>query len=160
MAGLTSLVVLSGTTNISAKQANDFSALQTSVTVAQRIQLAEATKMTTTTVLKTGMLVKAEKPTQGTVRIVNDNGKRFLELGQNFKTSEMGPDLHVILHRTDAPPVAGIKKQDYVILGRLQKFTGAQRYEIPKDVNLDGFKSAAIWCRQFNATFGYAKLGK
>ena len=28
----------------------------------------------------------------------------------------------------------------------------------PDDLNLADFKSAAIWCRQFNATFGAAAL--
>jgi Electron transfer DM13 len=43
-------------------------------------------------------------------------------------------------------------------LAPLTNFTGAQRYPIPDDLNLAEFKSAAIWCRQFNATFGAAAL--
>ncbi|NEQ63853.1 MAG: DM13 domain-containing protein, partial [Moorea sp. SIO4A1] len=48
--------------------------------------------------------------------------------------------------------------QDYVTLARLQKFSGAQRYAIPDDLNLDEFGSVAVWCRRFNITFGYASL--
>jgi Electron transfer DM13 len=41
----------------------------------------------------------------------------------------------------------------------LKKFSGAQSYKIPNNINLADYKSAAIWCRKFNATFGAAKLG-
>jgi hypothetical protein len=42
--------------------------------------------------------------------------------------------------------------------GDLQSTDGSQRYEIPADVDIDAFKSAVIWCRQFNVTFGFAAL--
>ncbi|MGB7250098.1 MAG: DM13 domain-containing protein, partial [Phormidesmis sp.] len=43
-----------------------------------------------------------------------------------------------------------------VNLGRLEKTDGAQRYAIPADVDIEALKSAVIWCRQFDVTFGYA----
>ncbi len=104
-----------------------------------------------------GTFKAAEHPTQGMVQVVTDNGKRFLEFDQAFKTDN-GPDLFVILHRSDAPPVSGIKEQDYVRIARLQKVSGTQRYALPDNVNLADFGSVAIWCRAFNATFGYAPL--
>lgn len=113
---------------------------------------------------KSGTFVNGERPTQGTVRLVTENGKRYLEFDESFKTSEMGPDLHVILHRSadvinsTKPPAYPIKEQDYVILGRLQKFSGSQRYPIAENINLADYQSAAVWCRKFNATFGAAKL--
>ncbi|MBF2068003.1 MAG: DM13 domain-containing protein [Calothrix sp. C42_A2020_038] len=113
---------------------------------------------------KTGNFVSGEHTTQGTASITTKNGKSFLNLDQSFKTSNMGPDLVVILHRSDnvigstKPPAYPLKKGDYVILGRLQKFNGAQSYAIPSNINLADYKSAAIWCRKFNATFGAAKL--
>ncbi len=70
----------------------------------------------------------------------------------------MGSDLHVILHRDAALPKGGLKKQDYVTLSRLQKVSGTQRYAIPNNVNLANFRTVAVWCRMFNATFGYALL--
>ncbi len=33
-------------------------------------------------------------------------------------------------------------------------------YEIPSDINLEGFQSVGIWCEKFDATFGYATLTK
>lgn len=67
-------------------------------------------------------------------------------------------DVFVILHRSDAPPTYGIKKQDYASIARLQKTSGNQRYAIPNNVPSADFKSVAVWCRKFNATFCYAAL--
>jgi hypothetical protein len=71
----------------------------------------------------------------------------------------------VILHRskdllTEAkPPAFSIKEGDYVNISRLQNTNGSQRYEIPSNVQVSDFHSVAIWCKQFNATFGTASLG-
>jgi hypothetical protein len=115
------------------------------------------TEVAAQTVAGSGTFVQAEKPTQGNLRIVTVNGTRFLELDSSFKTSSDGPDLHVILYRDKATP-AKVQEGDYIVLGRLQKFDGAQRYSIPSGVNLADYGSVAIWCRMFNATFGYAPL--
>jgi Electron transfer DM13 len=115
-------------------------------------------------VLRSGKFVDGEHPTQGTVRIVRQNNQRLLELDQAFTTSTSGPDLVVILHRladvlgSTKPPAFPIKEGDYVLLAPLKSYSGAQSYPIPTSLNLDDFKSAAIWCRKFNATFGAATL--
>ena len=64
----------------------------------------------------------------------------------------------MILHRDDKLPLTGIKEADYVSIAALKSTNGAQKYEIPENVDLANFKSVAIWCREFNATFGYAVL--
>jgi Electron transfer DM13 len=140
--GLASILTLSSQLTVSAKQPN-------------QMVVAQAAQSST---LASGSFVAAEQPTQGMFRIVMANRQRYLVLDQTFKTNN-GPDLHVILYRTDAPPISGLRAQDYIILGRLQKVNGAQRYLIPANVNLANYRAAAIWCRRFNATFGYAKLG-
>lgn len=115
-------------------------------------------------VLSAGNLVSGEHPTSGRVQIVQQGNDRILELGPDFKTSDMGPDLVVILHRSPnvigstVPPAYPIKKGDYVLLAPLKSFSGAQRYPIPSAINLADYASAAIWCRRFNATFGAAQL--
>jgi hypothetical protein len=112
---------------------------------------------TTTPVADTGTFKNGEHPTQGKVSITTEQGKRYLEFDGNFKTDN-GPDLFVILHRSDAPALSGIKEKDYMNIARLQKISGNQRYALPDNVKLEEFKSVAIWCRQFNVTFGYATL--
>lgn len=111
------------------------------------------------TVVKSGSFVTAEHNTRGMARIITENGKNFLELDQNFKTDN-GPDLFVILHRQEKLSISGLKKQDYVTLGTLQKVSGEQRYAIPDSVKIADFASTAIWCRLFNTTFGYAAFSK
>lgn len=124
----------------------------------------ETAQASNSTVLSSGSFVSGEHSTEGTVRIKMVNGKRVLELDSTFRTSSMGPDLVVALHRSEdvisitQPPAYAIQKGDYVVLAPLQNFTGAQTYEIPNSVVLENFKSAIIWCRRFNATFGAATL--
>lgn len=119
---------------------------------------------TNTQSIKSGTFVAGEHATTGSARIISENGKNYLELDADFKTSNLGPDLYVILHRSDdvlastQPPAYPLKAGDYVILGRLQNYSGAQRYVIASNIKLANYQSAVIWCRQFNATFGTAKL--
>jgi hypothetical protein len=119
----------------------------------------------TAVTLKSGTFVRAEQATRGGVSIVTKNGRSFLQLDSAFKTSSQGPDLVVILHRsrnvlstTQAPNYA-LKGGDYIVLSRLKKYSGAQSYAIPANINIANYRSAAIWCRKFNATFGVAPLG-
>jgi Electron transfer DM13 len=116
------------------------------------------------TIVKSGTFVAGEHDTKGEVRIFAVDGNNYLELDKAFTTSSSGPDLYIILHRSDdvlattVPPAYPIKAADYVIIDRLQKYSGSQRYLIPKNIQLENYQSAVIWCRQFNATFGTAKL--
>jgi hypothetical protein len=107
------------------------------------------------TVLASGNFVASEHPTKGLAEIVTQDGKNYLKLDKEFRSDE-GPDVFVLLHREDSPK--SYKKSDYISLGRLQKVKGKQQYKIPKGVNVTEFKSVVIWCRQFNATFGFAPL--
>jgi Electron transfer DM13 len=114
------------------------------------------------TVIQGGNFVAGEHPTQGSLRVLTyknrqNEDRQYIELGRNFKTDE-GPDLYLILHRSDAPPVSGIKEADYISVARLRKVNGLQRYVLPKNINLADYKSVAVWCKKFNATFGYATL--
>ncbi len=111
-----------------------------------------------THIAATGTFVTAEQPTSGSARIVVENGQRYLVLDRSFKTSNQGPDLHVVLDPAQQPPLHYQGKANVVNLGKLQKFAGEQRYAIPANVDLSKFKSVGIWCQTANATFGYAPL--
>ncbi|BAZ41617.1 hypothetical protein NIES4101_75840 [Calothrix sp. NIES-4101] len=110
-----------------------------------------------TSTAKIGRFVPANYSIEGNARIVSENGRSFVEFDQDFKTDN-GPDLFVILYRNSSVPNSGVREKDYVRLAALRKTTGSQRYAIPEDIALADFKSVAIWCRQFNSTFGYATL--
>nr|WP_275330728.1 DM13 domain-containing protein [Nodosilinea sp. TSF1-S3]MDF0364821.1 DM13 domain-containing protein [Nodosilinea sp. TSF1-S3] len=115
-------------------------------------------------VIKAGEFVSGEHETSGMARLINDGGQFVLELDASFQTSPMGPDLVVVLHQSDDviggtdPPAFPLREGEYVFLAELKSFSGAQRYAIPADVNVENYQSAAIWCRRFNATFGAATL--
>ena len=105
------------------------------------------------TTSQTGAFTGDAHPTRGVATIIEENGKRYLEFDQAFR-SDNGPDLFVLLHKDAVPQTYG--QDQFVNLGDLQSVEGSQRYEIPEDVSVEDFKSAVIWCRQFNVTFGYA----
>ena len=108
-------------------------------------------------VQSSGAFIDAEHPTKGTASIITENGKKYIQFDDKFK-SDNGPDLFVILHKDDQLPITGIKEADYTTIAALKSTNGAQKYEIPENVDVANFKSVAIWCRKFNATFGYAVL--
>lgn len=110
--------------------------------------------------IQSGSFLSAEKPTTGTAKIVTENGQRYLILDEAFSTSEQGPDLHILLDTTDKPPQQYQNLDNAVNLGKLQKYSGMQRYPIPANINLANYKSVVIWCQMANATFGYAPLGR
>jgi hypothetical protein len=157
--GLVSLLTLGCNKQVSGNQASTNTSDRSAPS-----PIVETTPSTQSTTIKSGVFVPGEQPTEGTARIVTKNGKPYLELDQEFKTSEQGPDLVVILHRSDniigstKPPAYPLKKGDYVVLAPLKKFSGAQSYAIPETISLNDYKSAGIWCRKFNATFGAAKF--
>lgn len=145
-----SILLLSGATATSIKPALAAEQIQPTpaITIAQNQPVA----------IKSGTFVAAEKPTTGTARIISENGQRYLVLDSAFSTSDQGPDLHVLLDPASQPPKTYQNLSRYVNLGKLQKYSGEQRYPIPAGINLSNFKSVVIWCRMANATFGYASL--
>jgi hypothetical protein len=134
-------------TGANLRSANAESAVSSSMTV--------ASKIAADSVLASGDFEKSEHPTSGAAQIVVKNGKKYLKFDSSFQ-SDSGPDLFVILHRQDSPK--SYTKANYVSLGRLKKVSGQQMYIIPDGVNITKFKSVVIWCREFNATFGFAPL--
>ncbi|EAZ93151.1 DM13 domain-containing protein [Crocosphaera chwakensis] len=114
--------------------------------------------------IKVGSFVSGEHTTEGNVRIISEETQTFIELDSNFKTSEMGPDLVVILHRSSDvigstnPPAYPLQEGDYVVVAPLSQFSGMQKYAVPEEINIADYKSVAIWCHKFNATFGAAVI--
>ena len=147
--GIASIVLFGsvGQLALNAQPAEALKARQ-SITVAAKSQ----------SLIASGRFVTTEQdhPTNGTAKIVEKNGKRYLEFSKGFTTAR-GPKVRVVLHRNSTVPV-NLNERNYVTLANLQSFDGAQRYEIPANFDLDDFKSVAIWCEEFNVTFGFARL--
>jgi len=162
--GLSFTVSILGCTQNTVTQQSAFNPISQSPKSTDSVAISPSPQTSQLSELRSGEFVDGEHPTQGTVRIVTQGDKRFLELDQTFATSTSGPDLVVILHRladvigSTTPPAFPIKEGDYILLAPLKSYSGTQSYPIPASLNVDDFKSVAIWCRRFNATFGAATL--
>jgi hypothetical protein len=112
-------------------------------------------------ILLTGKLITHEHRTSGTVAVLAlPDGSRILRI-ENLDTSD-GPDLKVWLSDAKVTPGrAGWHVFDdggYRSLGSLKGNHGNQNYALPHDLNLDTYRSVAIWCDRFNVSFGAAAL--
>lgn len=100
--------------------------------------------------------VGSRNKTEGGFQVVEENGKQYIEFSNDFEVSQ-GPDLEIILHKNQTVGQS-IAEEDYISLAPIQSFSGTQRYEVPEDVDLNDYASVAVWCEDFNVTFGYAPL--
>lgn len=167
---ITSIILMFGCSEIPAKSNQNAQpesvATSTKSESSQSNQTESVATSTKSDSKRTGNFISGEHTTTGVASIVQENGTYFIELDQTFKTSSSGPDLFVILHRSPdilkitKPPAFGIAEGDFVTIAPLKSFNGKQRYEIPKNIQPDSFKSVLVWCRQYNATFGFAPLSK
>ena len=167
---ITSLILMIGCSEIPAKSNQNAQpesvATSTKSESSQSNQTESVATSTKSDSKRTGNFISGEHTTTGVASIVQENGTYFIELDQTFKTSSSGPDLFVILHRSPdilkitKPPDFRIAEGDFVTIAPLKSFNGKQRYEIPKNIQPDSFNSVLVWCRQYNATFGFAPLSK
>lgn len=110
-----------------------------------------------------GMFASAEHDTTGNIELISQDGQTTLVFDENFATSN-GPDLVVVLHRSanliaeTTPPAYPLDEEDYVVIAPLTATNGRQEYAVPAEIDLAAFEAVAVWCQQFNATFGAAPL--
>lgn len=93
----------------------------------------------------------------GTVLILElEDGSRVLR----FEDLDVlnGPDLVVILSDRSLSEADDYTDGEFLILGELKGNIGNQNYDIPADVDLSEWATAAIWCRRFNTTFNVASI--
>lgn len=82
----------------------------------------------------------------------------LLHLEQDFEVGP-GPKYHVYLvPEADVTPDTRVEETMFVDLGRLKAFRGGQSYQVPKGLDLADYKSAVIWCEQFNVLISPAAL--
>ncbi|MEE9581907.1 MAG: DM13 domain-containing protein [Acidimicrobiia bacterium] len=93
----------------------------------------------------------------GTVLVLElEDGSRVLRF-ENLDVLN-GPDLVVILSDRSLSGADDYTDGEYLILGELKGNIGNQNYEIPADIDLSEWVTAAIWCRRFNTTFNVASI--
>ena len=70
-----------------------------------------------------------------------------------------GPDLKVWLVKANGISSSDdVNASEWISLGPLKGNKGDQNYVVPKDTNLNAFKSVVIWCEQFGVLFAAADL--
>jgi Electron transfer DM13 len=110
--------------------------------------------------LYTGRLEGKAHQTSGRATIYKaSDGKQYLRL-TDFTTSN-GPDVHVLLARSDDESLNQeiVKGQlDSVELGPLKGNQGDQNYDLTASVDLQKYKVVVIYCERFHAVFGVARL--
>ena len=76
---------------------------------------------------------------------------------ENF-SSARGGDVRVYLARDPQPLSLLQLGDDFLDLGRLKGSVGDQSYFLPADRDLSGYRSAVVFCRQFNVSITVATL--
>jgi hypothetical protein len=109
-------------------------------------------------VVSTGRFRSYEHATSGRARILElPGGRRYVRFDR-FGTSN-GPDLKVYLSAASATGPGDAFDDRFVSLGNLKGNVGEQNYAVPRDVDLDRYRSVVVWCKRFSVPFGAAALG-
>lgn len=94
----------------------------------------------------------------GNWKIVETAEGRFLELDDAFKTRR-APDLKLFLSPLEAGDVnARNTTSGSVLIAKLEKAKGAQRYELPADLDLDDYRTLVLHCEQYTKLWGVSAL--
>ncbi len=101
---------------------------------------------------------KAKNDIVGTYRIFDEDGKRYVELGSDFKTKK-GPDLKLVLSPQTASRVKDKTALDGGhVVSLLKSERGRQRYEIPTSMDLSKYRSLLIHCEKYTKLWGSVDL--
>lgn len=93
---------------------------------------------------------------EGTVTVYRIGQDLVLHLDP-FKVTN-GPDLRVILTKTETPKSSADVNAGYVEIGKLKGNAGGQNYPLSKDLNLSEYKAVVIYCKPFHVVFATAPL--
>ena len=105
-----------------------------------------------------GTWTKKSQKIAGAWKIVETAEGRYLELDDSFKTRR-APDLKLFLSPLEAGSVnAKNATSGSVLIAKLQKAKGAQRYEIPADIDLDAFQTLVLHCEKYTKLWGVSAL--
>ncbi len=92
---------------------------------------------------------------KGTVSVVELDGKRYVQLEEDFNSGPL-PDGHVYVSiATDINDESDFNNTKQIELGKLKLGKGASYYEIPEGVVVN---SVTVWCKRFGVYIGSADL--
>lgn len=105
-----------------------------------------------------GSWTKRYQKIHGTWQIVETEEGRFLELDDDFKTRR-APDLKLFLSpRIDGDVTPDNAVAGSILISKLKKAKGAQRYALPADLDLDNFQTLILHCEQYTKLWGVSPL--
>lgn len=88
--------------------------------------------------------------TTGSVKVVKENGRYIVELGDDFSL-DGGPDPRVAFGKDG-------KYDPNTKLGALLNLTGKQRYAVPPTLDISGHNEVYIWCEVAGVPLGVASI--
>ena len=94
-------------------------------------------------------------PAEGSVRVVEDDGKYSLVFSDDFSVLP-GPALYVYLSTENRPDDAGKLLEEGLEVLKLKTSKGTQVYEIPASVNFEDIHSIVVVCKPFRFIFASA----
>ena len=125
--------------------------------VIERVTVAD--EMVDGAVLATAMFreddrgVDAAHWTQGSASIITMDGKRYIQLNEDFN-SGLAPDLYVYVSTdTMVDHEDAFNMDTQVEVSKLTKGSGSSFYELPEGLTVS---SVTIWCKRFGAFMGSA----
>ena len=108
--------------------------------------------------LSSGSWTRKGYAIHGSWSIVEDAGKRILVLSDDFKTKK-GPDLKLFLSPQELSAVTGGNAvRQAVLIAKLERPQGGQRYPIPDGVDLDELPTLLLHCEKYSKLWGGATL--
>lgn len=110
-------------------------------------------------VLHQGSWTKKGFAIEGTWKIVEEGGQRFVVLDDAFRTKS-APDLKLFLSPREPGKISSLDATDGAArIGELPSNRGAQRIAIPAGVDLGRYRTLVLHCEQYSKLWGVAPLG-
>lgn len=107
---------------------------------------------------ETGTWTKKSFAVAGSWSIIEEGGRRYVELSDDFKTKS-APDLKIFLSTQSVAEVTGKNAtRDAVLVGPLPRARGAVRLEIPEGTDLSQFTTLLLHCEQYSKLWAAAPL--
>ncbi|MEM6641001.1 MAG: DM13 domain-containing protein [Pseudomonadota bacterium] len=105
-----------------------------------------------------GGWTKRSQKIHGSWSIVETAEGRFLELNDEFKTRR-APDLKLFLSPKAAGDVTARNAvEGSVLIAKLRKAKGGQRYELPADLDISEYETLVLHCEQYTKLWGVSAL--
>lgn len=94
----------------------------------------------------------------GDWKIIEKDGKRFIELADNFKAKE-GPDVEIFLSPKPSTAITGDNATEgSVFIKIIKNFEGKDQIEIPANIDISQYKSLVFHCKEYSKLWGVSPL--